>query len=564
MPPYTRGIYPDMYRGRPWTIRQYAGFASAEESNARYRYLLEQGQTGLSVAFDLPTQLGLDSDDPRAEGEVGRTGVAIDSLADMELLLDGIPLDRVSTSMTINAPAALLLLLYELVAERQGVDPARAPRDGAERHPQGVRRPRQLHLPAAAVDAAHHRPLRLLRRSHPGLEHDLDLRVPHPGGGLDRRAGARVHARERDRLLPGGRGGGARSRRLRRAAVVLLQRPQRLPAGGGEVPGGAAALGRDHGEPVRSHEPEGARAPVPRADRRLDADGAAARGERRAGRDPGAVGGARRLPVAPHERLRRGARAPVGACSDARAPDPAGDRARVWGRLDRRPARRLLLRRGADTRARGARARAHRRDRRARRGGRGDRGRLGPGRDRGGRLRVDDCGRDGQPGRSSGSTHSSTRPAASASSCTGSIRSRSAGRSSARLPSALRATARRRRPRSRPSVAPPEAPRTCSHRFERPLPRTARSARCAACSARSGAATGDHRLSDLADAGQVLPPRPSGRGDARPGRGRRQPPVLPRRRRRHAPSKRGELLAARPVGLLRRRRRHARAEVPGR
>ncbi|HUK44412.1 MAG TPA: methylmalonyl-CoA mutase family protein [Gaiellaceae bacterium] len=121
MPPFTRGIYRDMYRGRPWTIRQYAGFASAEETNARFRYLLEQGQMGLSVAFDLPTQLGLDSDDPRAEGEVGRTGVAIDSLADMELLLDGIPLDRVSTSMTINAPAALLLLLYELVAERQGV-----------------------------------------------------------------------------------------------------------------------------------------------------------------------------------------------------------------------------------------------------------------------------------------------------------------------------------------------------------------------------------------------------------------------------------------------------------
>lgn len=119
--PYTRGPYPDMYRGRPWTIRQYAGFASAEESNARYRYLLERGQTGLSIAFDLPTQLGYDSDDPRALGEVGRTGVAIDSIADMELLLDGIPLGAVSTSMTINAPASLLLLLYELVAEGQGV-----------------------------------------------------------------------------------------------------------------------------------------------------------------------------------------------------------------------------------------------------------------------------------------------------------------------------------------------------------------------------------------------------------------------------------------------------------
>jgi methylmalonyl-CoA mutase N-terminal domain/subunit len=119
--PFTRGSYPDMYRGRPWTIRQYAGFASAEESNARYRYLLERGQTGLSIAFDLPTQLGYDSDDPRAHGEVGRTGVAIDSLADMEVLLAGIPLGEVSTSMTINAPASLLLLLYELVAEDQGV-----------------------------------------------------------------------------------------------------------------------------------------------------------------------------------------------------------------------------------------------------------------------------------------------------------------------------------------------------------------------------------------------------------------------------------------------------------
>src|SRR5256884_1468372 len=110
-----------MYRGRPWTIRQYAGFASAEETNARFRYLLERGQHGLSVAFDLPTQLGYDSDDSRSAGEVGRTGVAIDSIADMELLLAGIPLDEVSTSMTINAPAALLLLLYELVAEQQGV-----------------------------------------------------------------------------------------------------------------------------------------------------------------------------------------------------------------------------------------------------------------------------------------------------------------------------------------------------------------------------------------------------------------------------------------------------------
>jgi methylmalonyl-CoA mutase N-terminal domain/subunit len=119
--PFTRGPYRDMYRGKPWTIRQYAGFASAEETNARFRYLLQHGQTGLSVAFDLPTQLGYDSDDSRAAGEVGRTGVAIDSLADMERLFADIPLGEVSTSMTINAPAALLLLLYELVGEKQGV-----------------------------------------------------------------------------------------------------------------------------------------------------------------------------------------------------------------------------------------------------------------------------------------------------------------------------------------------------------------------------------------------------------------------------------------------------------
>ncbi|MBT9152272.1 MAG: Methylmalonyl-CoA mutase [Firmicutes bacterium] len=119
--PFTRGVQPTMYRGRFWTMRQYAGMASAEESNARYRYLLEQGQTGLSVAFDLPTQIGYDSDHPLAAGEVGKVGVAIDSLADMELLFKGIPLDKVSTSMTINAPAAVLLAMYIVVAEKQGV-----------------------------------------------------------------------------------------------------------------------------------------------------------------------------------------------------------------------------------------------------------------------------------------------------------------------------------------------------------------------------------------------------------------------------------------------------------
>jgi methylmalonyl-CoA mutase N-terminal domain/subunit len=119
--PFTRGIRPDMYRGRLWTMRQYAGFGTAEATNQRFKFLLEAGQTGLSCAFDLPTQMGYDSDHPRAEGEVGKVGVAIDSLADMRLLLKDLPLDKVTTSMTINSTAAILLLLYELVAEEQGV-----------------------------------------------------------------------------------------------------------------------------------------------------------------------------------------------------------------------------------------------------------------------------------------------------------------------------------------------------------------------------------------------------------------------------------------------------------
>jgi methylmalonyl-CoA mutase, N-terminal domain len=120
-PPYTRGIHETMYRGRLWTMRQFSGFGTAEETNKRYRYLLEHGQTGLSVAFHLPTLMGYDSDHPMSAGEVGKCGVAIDSLADMEVLFDGIPLDKISTSMTTNAPATVLWSMYLVVAEKQGV-----------------------------------------------------------------------------------------------------------------------------------------------------------------------------------------------------------------------------------------------------------------------------------------------------------------------------------------------------------------------------------------------------------------------------------------------------------
>ena len=148
--PYTRGVYPTMYTERPWTMRQYAGFGTAAESNARYHQLLAAGTMGLSVAFDLPTQMGYDSDDPIAHGEVGKVGVAIDSIDDMRRLFDGIPLDKVSTSMTINAPGSVLLLLYQLVAEEQGVPGTALNGHDPERHPEGVHRPRDVHLPAAS------------------------------------------------------------------------------------------------------------------------------------------------------------------------------------------------------------------------------------------------------------------------------------------------------------------------------------------------------------------------------------------------------------------------------
>ena len=161
--PYTRGIRAEGYRSRLWTMRQYAGFGSAEQTNERFHYLLRAGQSGLSVAFDLPTQMGYDSDDPVAHGEVGKVGVAIDSLDDMELLMRGIPQDKVTTSMTINAPAAVLLLLYELAAERKGIDAGDARRNDPERHPQGICRAGHVHLSAASIDAPHHRHVRVLR-----------------------------------------------------------------------------------------------------------------------------------------------------------------------------------------------------------------------------------------------------------------------------------------------------------------------------------------------------------------------------------------------------------------
>ena len=177
--PFTRGVHPTMYRGRLWTMRQYAGMGDAEESNRRYKYLLQAGTTGLSVAFDLPTQIGLDSDSPLAMGEVGKVGVAIDSIEDMQRLFDGINLEKISTSMTINATASILLALYIAVAKRTGAEVRQAFRHGAERRPQGIHCARDLHLSAASGDADCHRHFCFCESRGSRVEHDLDLRLSH-------------------------------------------------------------------------------------------------------------------------------------------------------------------------------------------------------------------------------------------------------------------------------------------------------------------------------------------------------------------------------------------------
>ena len=304
-----------MYRGRPWTIRQYAGYGSAEETNARFHYLLERGQTGLSVAFDLPTQLGYDSDDPLAEGEVGRTGVAIDSLADMEVLLDGIPLGEVSTSMTINAPAALLLLLYELVAEGQGV-PGEELRGTVQNDvlKEYVARGNYIFPPRPSMRLA----TDLFAYCAERLPSFNTISI---SGYHIREAGASAAQELAFTLANGiayceaavaaGLSPDAFGERLSfffNAHNHFFQEVAKFRAA-------RRLWARDHARPLRRDEPARARAPLPRADGRLDAHRPAAREQHRAGRDPGALRRERRRPVAPHELLRRGARAP-----DASAP----------------------------------------------------------------------------------------------------------------------------------------------------------------------------------------------------------------------------------------------------
>ena len=204
--PYTRGPYASMYRSRLWTMRQFAGFGTAEDTNQRFKELLRSGGNGLSTAFDMPTLLGRDSDDPLAKGEVGRAGVAVDTQADMETLFAGIDLGAVSTSMTINSAAPVVMAMYIGVADAHRGGPPVPVRDHPERHLEGVPGPEGVRLPAPSERAPGHRPDPLRHRRAPPLAPGVDLGLPHPRGRLDGRPGAGLHPGQRVRLRGGGDG----------------------------------------------------------------------------------------------------------------------------------------------------------------------------------------------------------------------------------------------------------------------------------------------------------------------------------------------------------------------
>ena len=358
--PFTRGPHRDMYRKQLWTMRQYAGYASAKESNERYKYLLKHGSTGLSMAFDLPTQLGLDSDDPRSLGEVGRTGVAIDTIEDMRTAFDGIPLDEVSTSMTINAPAAVLLLLYDIVGEEQGVPSEKLrgtvqndilkeyiargnfiyPPEPSMRLTTDLFAYCREHVPkwnTVSISGYHFREKGCSAVQE--VAFTLANGMAYVQAAVD--AGLKV-----DDFAPrlafffNGHNNVfqevAKFRAARRMWATFMK----------------DRFGAD--------EPEVADDPLPHADRRRDADGAAAGQQHRPRRAAGVRGRVRRHAVPAHQRLRRGARAAVGARGQDRPAHAADRRPRVRRHGHGGPVRGLLLRRGADGRDRAARRQADR------------------------------------------------------------------------------------------------------------------------------------------------------------------------------------------------------------
>ena len=352
-----------MYRGRLWTMRQFAGYGTPAETNARYRFLTEHGQTGLSVAFDMPTLMGLDSDDPRSEGEVGRCGVATDSLDDFETLFDKIPLGDVTTSMTISGPAVVVFAFFLATAEEQGVDWTTL--DGTLQtdifkeyiaQKEWVFPPRpHLRLIGDLMEfCAEHVP-----KWHPISVSGYHIRE----AGATAARGARVHARRRIRLRRARHAARPRRRRLLARALVLLQRTHRLLRGDREAPRRAPDLGSLDARPLWCEVAGGDAPAIPHADGRRVPHGPAAdeqrgpHGDRGSGRGPG------RHAVAAHERAGRGPRASHRGHREARPPYPTGDRVRVGCPRRHRSAGGLVVRRGG-----------HRPDRSSRRGDlRGDR-----------------------------------------------------------------------------------------------------------------------------------------------------------------------------------------------
>ena len=280
--PYTRGVHPEMYRKRPWTMRQYAGYASATESNERYKYLLAHGSTGLSMAFDLPTQLGLDSDDQRCLGEVGRTGVSIDTIDDMRTVFDGIPLDAISTSMTINAPATVLLALYSLVGEEQGC-PLEELRGTTQNDvlKEYIARGNFIYPPEGTMR----------------LTTDLFAYCKELVPKWNTISISGYHFREKGcsavqevaftlcsaiAYVQAALDSGAAGRRVRAAPGVLLHRPQQRLSGGREVPRGRGACIPAYARPLWCDRRALAQAALPHPDRRCDPHRAAAVEQRRA------------------------------------------------------------------------------------------------------------------------------------------------------------------------------------------------------------------------------------------------------------------------------------------
>ena len=378
--PFTRGNHPGGYRDRLWTFRQYSGFGNAEWSNERYKLLLEQGGTGLSVAADLPTQIGYDSDDPEVEEEVGRVGVALDSLADAEILFRGHParsdLDLVDGQRDRGDHARLL----RRRRRQAGRAPSQAPRHDPERHPEGVRRSRHLDLAADAFDPADRRHDRVLRRRGPPLQRGVRRRSPLPRRGSERCAGDGLHAPGRRHLLRRDREPGSDDDRpVRPAGLLLLLHAQRLLRGGRQVPGRSSALGGDRPRALRRHGGQLVDVPHGHGLRRLDAPGTAAPEQHRASRLPGDGSSARRRAVDVHRSLGRALRAPHGGEHHPGAAHPADPGARDRRHEDRRPARWLLLRRVADRPDGGVDQGDHGRSRGARGHGPLHRGRLRPG-----------------------------------------------------------------------------------------------------------------------------------------------------------------------------------------